>query len=92
MESTMNTVILIFSIQGNHKFAKVYSAKCILSSNSPKFAAKFPSKQYFLGQKSDTPISELRSAEKGSCLETDEWILYCKLANAQGEYHKRHSC
>ena len=38
MESTINTVILILSIHGNHKFAKVYSAKCILSSNSPKFA------------------------------------------------------
>ena len=25
-------------IHRNHKFAKVYSAKCILSSNSPKFA------------------------------------------------------
>ena len=37
MESTINTVILIFLIHGNHKFAKVYSAKCILSSNSPKF-------------------------------------------------------
>ena len=37
-ESTINTVILIFSIHGNHKFAKVYFAKCILSSNLPKFS------------------------------------------------------
>ena len=37
-ESTINTVILILSVHGNHKFAKVYSAKCILTSNSPKFA------------------------------------------------------
>ena len=32
---TINTV---FSLVHVHEFAKVYSAKCILSSNSPKFA------------------------------------------------------
>ena len=39
-EITINTV---FSLVYVHEFAKVYSAKCILSSNSPKF----PSIQYF---------------------------------------------
>ena len=46
MESTMILIFLIhgnqklnlFLIHGNQKFIKVYSAKCILFSNLPKFA------------------------------------------------------
>ena len=77
---------------GTTNLPKFIPPNAIYPAIRQSLSPKFPSIWYFLSQKSNTPNSELRSAEKGPCLETDEWILYCKLANAQGEYHKRYSC